>query len=275
MGEREYDRLYTEYLNRLRRQLRGVPDAIREDAVREVQAHVDDGCRESGGDVAALQVVLQRLGPPEDYGYDLGLQLMVQAARRQWSLPMLAWAGLFWASTSLVGAVAALGSLVLYVAGLAFLADGVVRVLGLSVSIVSWNGVTYPPAWPPLVNLALGAVLVVLVTGLLRRMVSAWGRSRLAARGLAPSTAQPTAALPPGWDRHATSTMAVVALLGLGSCAVFGALGRLYPLGYSGSMSLPQDFFKNPLTVLAFLGILVFLASPALGILWVTRRSRT
>src|SRR5512136_1411070 len=129
MEESEFERTKNEYLQRLRHQLRRVPAALREDAIHEVQAHIEDGCRQHPNEVQALQTVLERLGPPEEYGHELGLQLLLQANRGHPSLNLLVWTGIFWASSSVVGAFVIVGAVLVYLLGLSFLIDGLVRLI--------------------------------------------------------------------------------------------------------------------------------------------------
>jgi len=62
MAKSEFDQLQSDYLKRLSRQLRAVPASLREEAIREVEAHIEDGCRKGNRDLATLRTVLERLG---------------------------------------------------------------------------------------------------------------------------------------------------------------------------------------------------------------------
>jgi len=276
MAESELGRLQGEYLKRLRRQLRGVPSGLREDAVHEVQAHIEDGCRQNPNDVSALQAVLERLGPPEEYGHELGLQLMLQANQAHPSLNLMVWTGLFWASTSVVGAFVILGATLVYVIGLTFLIDGVVRLINPSahLSLIRLNDFVLIPAWWPPLNMIIGTLIMYLLTFALIYLVRRWSVGKLNRRGLAATLNRETIVFPKGWERRATLAIIAVAVMGFLGCSIFGALGGLLPVGHFGPMSLPQDFFKNPLTFAAFLGMMAFLLSPGLGILWAVWREQ-
>ncbi len=276
MTESEFERIQAEYLKRLRHQLRGVPPALQEDAIREVQAHIEDGCHGHPNDLAALQAVLERLGPPEDYGHELGLQLLLQANRAHPSLNLMIWTGFFWASTSIAGAFVILGATLVYLFGLAFLADGIVRLINPSaqINMIRMNDTLLIPAlWPPL-NMVVGVAIMIGLTYALIFLVRSWSRGKLSRRGLAATLNRETVIFPRGWERRATLAIVAVALLGFLSCSIFGALGGLLPIGNYGPMSLPQDFFRNSLSFLAFIGAMVFLLSPVLGIVWAVRREQ-
>ena len=119
MADPEADRLKAEYLARLGVMLHRAPADIRQDALLEVQSHIEDEWQSLAGDLSTLRTVLQRLGPPEEYGRDLALQLMLARrdkktgnqppTTRSWlagrSPKRLAQAAVFLMSTSLVGAV--------------------------------------------------------------------------------------------------------------------------------------------------------------------------
>ena len=276
MGESEFEQMQAEYLKRLRHQLRGIPSALREDAICEVQAHIEDGCRQNGNDVTALQAVLERLGPPEEFGHELGLQLMLQANRIHPSLNMLVWTGLYWASTSIVGMFVILGATFLYLLGFAFLADGFARLLypSMSLALIKMNDIAYPPPWWPPLNMFTGILIICLLTIAVVLIVRGWGRGSLGRRGLVATLNRETLVLSKGWERRATLTITVMALAGLFGCSIFGALGGMVPIGRYGTMVLPNDFFKNPFNFIAFLGALTFLLSPVLGILWAVWREQ-
>jgi hypothetical protein len=80
--------------------------------------------------------------------------------------------------------------------------------------------------------------------------------------------------MPRGWERRAVLSMAVIAVLGMGGCLGFGLLGDLLPVGRAGVVSLPEDFFRTPVTVLAFVSMLIFLCAPVLGLLWAVRQGK-
>lgn len=276
MADNEFEQVREDYVHRLQRQLRRVPLALRQDAVHEVLAHIEDGCRQAPGDVNLLRVVLERLGLPEEYGHELGLQLLLQANRAHPSLQLFLWIGLFWASTSLVGAFVMVGASLVYIFGLAFLADGLIRLIDPSTTLkmIQVNDASLIPAWRPLINIVIGVFIISLLTLGLISLLRKWSRGKLSRRGLAASLRQETVVFPKGWEHRTTWAVLLTAAAGLLGCSLFGALGGLFPIGNYGPMSLPQDFFKNPLTFLAFLGGIVFLVSPLLGIIWVAWREQ-
>jgi hypothetical protein len=276
MGESEIERAKTEYLQRLRHQLRRVPASLRKDAIHEVQAHIEDGCRQSPDDPAALHAVLERLGPPEEYGHDLGLQLLLQANRAHPSLNLLIWTGIFWASTSVVGAFVIVGAVLVYVLGLAFVVDGLVRLISPSahLTMIRFNDSVLIPAWWPPLNMLTGILILYGLTYALIFLVRRWSLGKLSRRGLVVTLNRESIVLPKGWERRASVAIIMAAIMGFLGCSIFGAIGGLLPIGRSGPMSLPQDFFKNPFTFIAFLGMMVFLLSPVLGILWAARREQ-
>jgi len=67
--------------------------------------------------------------------------------------------------------------------------------------------------------------------------------------------------------------MLAFAGIGLAGCMVFSIVSGLLPIGQAGTVSLPEDFFRSPLIVLALLSGLVFLCSPGLGMLWAAYRT--
>ena len=276
MAESEFDRLQQEYLKRLRRQLRGAPAALQEDAIREVQAHIDDACRETPDDAGTLQAVLERLGPPEQYGRELGLQLMLQANRAHPSVKLWVWIAVFWATTSIVGMFVVVGAAIVYLFGLAFLMDGIIRLVDptFTTTLIQINEFSIKLAWNPLVNILIGILILYLLTLALIRLIQRWGLGKLNQRGLAATLNRDQIVLPKNWERRASWTILVIATLGFLGCSIFGVLGQLFPVGHTGRMSLPEDFFKNPLTFLAFLGGLAFLLSPVLGIVWTAWREQ-
>ncbi|MGE5221108.1 MAG: hypothetical protein ACM3PY_01640, partial [Omnitrophica WOR_2 bacterium] len=92
--------------------------------------------------------------------------------------------------------------------------------------------------------------------------------------GLAIVMKTPSKTLQHGWERRAVLAMIAIAALGLSSCLFFITLSNIVPIGHPGNLNLPKDLFRTPLTLLAFLGGLVFLCSPVLGLLWIARRTR-
>jgi len=280
----EIDRLQAEYLGRLRAVLRRAPPEIRGDALSEVQSHIEDEWRALGGGLSALRTVLQRLGPPEEYGRDLALQLILLHGGRRRLAARLALAVVFWASTSLIGGVVVAGATLIFAFALGMLATAIARALGVPMMLVDatnyqvfsyhGQGLHFPPeAWSPAVIALVGLLPAVIIYTGLYRFLRLWIRSRLAQRGLAFATTGRSPVAPPGWERRALLAILTFASLGLGGCLLFSILSELVPIGYPGTVRLPDDFFRTPITALAFVSGLVFLVSPVLGLLWAATRT--
>ena len=280
----EIDRLQADYLGRLRAVLRRAPPEIREDALSEVQSHIEDEWRALGGGLAALHTVLQRLGPPEEYGRDLALQLILLHGGRRRLAARLALAIIFWASTSLIGAVVVTGAMLILAFALGMLATALARALGIPMMLVDatkyqvfayhGEGLHFPPeTWSPALIGLVGLIPAVIIFAGLYRFLRLWMRSRLAQRGLVLATTGRSPMPPPGWERRALLAILAFAVLGMGGCLLFSILSELVPIGYPGTVRLPDDFFRTPITALAFVSGLVFLVSPVLGLWWATTRT--
>ncbi len=281
----EMNRIQTEYLERLRHLLRRAPPAIREDALREVQSHIEDECQALGGGVPALRAVLERLGPPEEYGRDLALQLILARGGRQRSPARLVLAAVFWASTSLIGAVVVIAATFIFAFMLGMLVTAISRAFGNAMVLIDARNyqifsyqaenLRFPPeSWSPALIGLVGLLPALIIFTGLYRFLSLWVRSRMAQRGLALVTAELSPVFPPGWEGGALLAMLAFAVLGMGGCLLFSIISELVPIGRPGSVQLPGDFFRTPLTALAFVSGLVFLVSPVLGLLWAARRTR-
>jgi len=289
MAQSEAERIQAEYLDRLRRMLRRAPADIREDAVREVGSHIEDEWQSLGADLPALHTVLQRLGPPEEYGRDLALQLMLQRGVIRRSPLQLAAAVFFWVSTSLIGMVIVLSAAFVFAFALGMVVIAVERLRGSDVLLIDATGFQFlsyradrllfpPESWSPAVCALVGLLPALIIFAGLYRFLTLWVRSRLAAHGLELVTRQAPPASPPGfpsgWERRAVLAMLGFAGAGLAGCLLFTILSELVPVGRPGNVSLPEDFFRTPLTFLVFISSLVFLSAPVLGLLWAARRRR-
>lgn len=286
MENSEAEQLKTAYLERLRRMLRHAPAEVRDDALREVKAHIEDEWQALGGDIPALEDALQRLGPPEAYGRDLALQLLLlrgTAPRSPWRLAL---AILFWASSSLLGSVVILCAALAVLFGLGMLVVAMARLGGsASAYLIHMQGgsvfgqyierYVFPPdAWSPILVVLLGMLPPSLILAGLYRFYMQWVRSRLVAHGLEMVVDQRPLALSKGWERQAVLAMTFFAILGLTGCIMLASISNLVPFGHYGKLSLPEDFLKTPLTFLAFLSGLIFLCAPVLGLLWATRKAK-
>ncbi len=282
----EGDRLQAEYLERLRRLLRRAPPEIREDALREVQSHIEDEWQAMGGDLPALRTVLERLGPPEVYGRDLALQLILLQRGDHRMPARLALAAIFWASTSLMGAVVMILSTLIFSLALGMLFVAIGRALGSSLVLLDFRDFqffhyhvarwSFPPiTWSPILIGLAGVIPAVAIFAGLYRFLSIWVRSRLGQSALSRVITEQPSRLPLRWERHAVLAMLAFAILGLTSCLLFTMLGERIVVGNPSSMALPDDFFSNPVMVLAGLAGLVFLLSPVLGLLWAAKNNNS
>ncbi len=293
MADTEAERIQSEYLGRLRRTLRNAPAQVGEDAIREVQSHIEDEWHALGGDTPSLRTVLERLGAPEEYGRDLALQLMLNRPSGGNRLIMLGWATLFWASTSLLGSIVALCGGLMFGFGLGMVFVAIERLLGnhtwlinsVGLEVFGWRAerVLFPPdSWPPALVAVAGLIPTIVFFALIYSLLSAWLHSRLALRGLAVNVQAPAGAVPAArreraahdLEHRAILPMVLFAILGLVSCIVFTILSEMITIGRYTHLSLPADFFRTPLTFLTLVGALIFLASPALGLWWATRSDR-
>ncbi len=285
-NESEANHIQAKYLERLRWILRRAPSDIREDALREVQAHIEDEWQALGGGLEALQAVLQHLGPPEEYGQDLAIQLIL-LYRDRWRSPAnLALAAIFWASTSLIGAIVVVGATLILLFALGMLFTAAERALGIPVILIQardyqfFNStveqIQFPPlSWSPASILLVGlAPAIILFLGLYR-FLSLWVSSRLGQRGLWLIKPEIQPVLPPGWERKTLLAMITFAVLGIASCVLFTFLSGLVSIGQPGAVRLPDDFFRTPSTALALIGFLLFLVSPVLGIWWAVKKTTT
>ncbi len=286
MANTPVEQTQAEYLERLRAILRRAPADIREDALHEVQTHIEDEWQALGANEAAMQQVLERLGPPEAYGRDLALQLMMMRGRQQRSPWQLVKAVIFWASTSLLGSLLVLTTTMFILYGLGMVFVALVRMNNNTAFLIQSDSMNifglknqtlaFPPeSWSPGLILLVGLVPAIFTLTILNRFLKKWVRSHLVAHGLNLFAEESTLALPQGWEQRAIRSMVVFALIGSGSCLLFTIISELLPIGQPGQVSLPQDFFRSPLTLLAFLSGLVFLSAPVLGLLWAARRSKS
>ena len=180
----ETARIVEGYVRRLRRSMRGATPDIIDEGEREIRAHIDDAlAAQDEAGVGAVLDVLERLGPPEDYGRDLALYMMVEAGYRHWSLRHMVRSTLFWALSTMVGALVVSLFGLAYALALAMVATTVAqhaRLLGLeSVAAVADPRVVLPRPLSdgaPLALLAAGVALLVLLTIMVRWFVGQYVR---------------------------------------------------------------------------------------------------
>ncbi len=278
--------MQAEYLERLRRLLRRAPPEIREDALRDVRSHIEDEWRAMGGGLPALHTVLERLGPPEEYGRDLALQLILQHGGDHRMPARLALAAIFWASTSLIGAVVMILATLFFGFALGMLFTALGRAFGSSMVLLDFRDFqffhyhiarwSFPPfTWSPVLIGLVGLVPAVAIFAGLYRFLSIWVGSRLGQSALSLVITERSSRLPISWERSAVLAMLAFAILGFTSCLLFTVLGERIVIGNPSSISLPDDFFRNPVMILAYLAGLVFLLSPVLGLLWAAKNKNS
>jgi hypothetical protein len=255
----DLQRIADDYLGRLRACMRGASGDVAREAESEIRAHIEDALAARGEPtVAALLDVLDQLGPPEDYGRDLALYMMVDRGYREWSLPHMARSTLFWALSTVGGAVVVLlfGILFLLALGLAGLGAG----LALSLFpfdptlMVSRSGAV------PWLLIVAGAVLLAGLTLLIRWFVGQYVRH-----------AEPhvlgAGAADGGWARRTERRILAVAALGLVLTLSTGFVSGAYR--FDGFWPrLPPDFGASPLALASGLGLGILLLAPVLGVWW-------
>ncbi|MCB9177598.1 MAG: hypothetical protein H6648_10600 [Caldilineae bacterium] len=137
---REQAGLVEAYLQRLARGMRGASKDVAREAEREIRAHIEDalGALPAQSPEALMQV-LERLGRPEDYGRDMALFMMVDRGYRERSLPHMLRSTLFWALTTVTGAVVVLAFGLLFAAASGLLLLGGLGLRGAAGGAVAWS----------------------------------------------------------------------------------------------------------------------------------------
>jgi len=283
MTNERLEQAMDEYLKRLRIILNRAPVDVREDVVREVRTHIEDEWQALGGSEDAMHVVLERLGPPEEYGRDLALQLIVHGGSERRSFLRVFKGAVFWASTSLMGSLLVLTALAFFVfaVGMGIVAvirlsdSSVMLINGMNISLPGFNAqnLRFPPVdWSPLVIILIGLLPSVMVFALLFHFFSQWARNPKTTRGLELITGLPQAPFTPRWERRAFLAMLAFGLIGTVSCLLFTIAGDAISYLNTGVIHLPEDIFRGLLMFLAFIGLLVFACAPVLGILWASKK---
>jgi len=263
----EMQRMIEVYAARLRRGMRGAtPDAMRE-AEAEIRAHIEDALAARGASsVGALRDVLDRLGPPEDYGRDLVLYMMVDRGYREWSVPHMVRSTLFWSLTTLAGAVVVLIFGMLYALALSLITAGAMRVVapwapplapsdagGLPLGSLAS---AMPAAGLAATGIALAATLTVIVRWFVGQYVIR-ARPHTLAAGDADG----------GWARRTGRRILLVAVTGFAVTLAAGFASGAYR--FDGLRpALPPDYLASPLALLSAAGMVVLLLAPVLGMLW-------
>jgi hypothetical protein len=286
MANKEAKESKEKYLDRLRHILRNAPPEIREDVILEVETHIDDKWRSLGGKPHTLKQVLQQLGSPDEYGKDLAFQLMLFRGRQQRSVKLLLLAALFWITSSLIGAATMIFLTLIsgYALGMVFVA--MERLRGGSIGLIDSTGFRFfsysmerfyfpPETWHPAIIGLIGLFPPLVAFSGLYLFYIKWARSRLTGHGLSIIMKDDSVLLSHGWEHRAILTMLAFGIVGLSGCAFFSVASNMISIGQPGSLQLPADFFKTPLSVFAFFGFLVFLISPILGLLLAARQTRS
>src|SRR3984885_15686989 len=122
-----------DYLERLRKALRGLSGEAVSDILEELRGHIleKSALNGEGGEVtpAAVENVLAALGAPEELAAQYMADALLERASRGWS-PLLLLRGLLrWASLSAAGVFVFIGCLVGYFVGGSFMLCGVLKPL--------------------------------------------------------------------------------------------------------------------------------------------------
>ncbi len=257
----EMQRIVDDYLARLRRSMRGASGDVVREAELELRAHIEDALAARGEPaVDDLLDVLDRLGPPEDYGRDLVLYMMVDRGYRDWSLPHMVRSTAYWGLSTLAGAVVVLIFGILYLLALGLLG------LGLSSYLIAAVPARLGSWALPWVLIVAGGLLVVGLTLLVRWFVGQYVHH-----------AEPHVlgieAADGGWARRTERRILIVAALGCGLTLAAGFASGAYR--FEGFWPvLPPDFGASPLALASGLGLGVLLLAPVLGVLWSVRAER-
>ncbi len=270
----EMKRIQAGYVDRLRRSMRGISPEVIDELEREIVDHIEDSLADRGEQtVGALLDVLERLGPPEEYASDLGLYAMVDRGYRDWSVPNMIRSTAFWSMGTMAGAIALFSFGLLFLAGAVLALAGLMRALpaGLYAQVAGTPaGADRQTALVPGIAIFLVGLLALgLVTGVVRWFVGEYvhmARPRVLGGG----------ASDPGWSRRASRRIVVLAASGLAAalaawCVLYVAYatGAGEAIGVPRSPSPPSD---SPVALVFLVveigGVVLFLLSPILGLLW-------
>jgi len=260
-------RLRDDYLDRLRRALRGVSRDTSAEIEREIAAHVEDAlAARPERDVGALLDVLERLGPPEAYAPDLGLYMMVDRGYRSWSVRHMVGSARFWALSTAVGATVVLIFGAMYATALAISAAGLLR---LASDAFGAGRLPAPLEAVPTTALLIGGpVALAAITVHLRWFIGQYVRRARPGPWADDDDAD--------WSERAARLVVVFALAGLVLLAAAGLLAGAISLEH-GALVLRLRPPSAPLSLeglVGILGLLVYFLSPVLGILAAARTAR-
>lgn len=252
----DLQRIADDYLGRLRACMRGASADVAREAESEIRAHIEDALAARGEPtLAALLDVLDQLGPPEDYGRDLALYMMVDRGYRDWSLPHMARSTLFWALSTVAGAV------VVLLFGLLFLLALGLLGLGLSFLVIEPGIVRGGDGGAPAALVLVGGLLLGGLTLVVRWFVGQYVRH-----------AEPhvlgAGAADGGWAHRTERRILAVAALGLALTLSTGFVSGAYRFEGGFWPHLPPDFGVSPLALVSALGLGILLLAPVLGVWW-------
>lgn len=263
-------RLRSDYLDRLRRALRGVGRDTSLEIEREITAHIEDAlAARPHADIGALLDVLERLGPPEGYAPDLGLYMMVDRGYRAWSVRHMVGSARFWALSTAVGAIIVLIFGAMYAAALALTAAGVLRIAAGIAGDARWPLPLPLHAVPTTALLIGGPAALGAITVLLRWFIGQYVRR--ARPG--PWSDQDDDA----WSERAARAVVLFAFAGLALLATAGVLAGAASLE-GGALVLRIRPPTAPLsieTLVGAVGLAIYFLSPVLGILVASRQHGT
>jgi hypothetical protein len=181
------------YVVRLRAALSGMTVAEREDIVEEIRAHVLDRVAESG---MTIEQTLGRLGPAEALAADYGKGVLVRRARGTFSPWLILRAAYAWAMTGVHGFLAFMTAMLGYTLGFGFIVLGLIKPLfpeetglwvGPDLFEFGFRPGNVPEAhqilgpWFTQITLALGVLLFIGTTMLMRRLLPKFKQWRTSA----------------------------------------------------------------------------------------------
>jgi len=255
----EQQRIVEDYLGRLRRAMRGASRDVIREADAEIRAHIEDALADRDEPaMGALFDVLDRLGPPEAYGRDLGLYMMVDRGYREWSLPHMIRSTVFWALTTLGGAVVVLIFGVLFAFGLGLIGLGAMAYL--APGLTTGGALPLAPPLPGWVMAVAGAVLAIALTSAIRWFVGQYVHRAGPHVG--------GAAADGGWARRTERRILAVAATGFGATLATGFASGAYRFDAGAWPHLPPDFRASPLAMVSGVALGVLILAPLIGVGW-------
>jgi hypothetical protein len=272
--EADLRRVVEDYLQRLRRSMRGASADVQAEALDEIRAHIEDAlAAQPQAELGDVLDVLERLGRPEHYGRDMALYMMVGRGYRDWSLPHMLRSTAFWASRTLAGAVVVPIFGLLFAAAIGATVSGAWGLAGGEMILPGGFPVPMGDWWRPSADRYRSA-LVLMLAGLifLGLLVAAvrWFVGQYVRHALPPGGDEGQAAAP--WARRTERRILILSALGFGTNLLAGFASGAYALrvvpGPAIMPVLPPDFGRSPLAMLAGLGLVVLALSPVLGVLW-------